>query len=229
MSEDHATFLFADLAGYTALTEAHGDERAADLAEAFCERVCAIEDEHGANDVKTIGDAVMSRAADADQAVALALRIVDEIGQSHGFPAVRAGMHRGPAVRRRDDWFGATINVASRVAALAEPHQVLLTEATREAAGSMAGVELRPLGERRLRNVAAPVRLWAARSKSPPQLLPVDPVCRMTVDPALAADRAEHGGRTHWFCSQRCANAFRERPESYAEAAKDAPPGSGLS
>ena len=216
MSEEPATFLFADLAGFTALTEAHGDERAADLAEAFCERVCAIEDEHGARDVKTIGDAVMSRGADAAQAVALALRIAEEIGQSHGFPAVRVGMHHGPAVRRGDDWFGATINVASRVAALAEPHQVLLTEPTREAAGSMVGVEVRPLGERQLRNVAAPVSLWAARSESARPPLPVDPVCRMTVDPALAADRVKHGGRAYWFCSRRCADVFRRRPERHA-------------
>ena len=36
------TFLFADLAGFTALTEAHGDEHAADLAERFCDAVCEL-------------------------------------------------------------------------------------------------------------------------------------------------------------------------------------------
>ena len=91
MSEE-ATFLFADLAGYTALTEAHGDERAADLAEAFCERVCSIESEHGGSDVKTLGDAVMSRIPDAGEAIRLGVRIVDEIGRSHGFPG-RASRH----------------------------------------------------------------------------------------------------------------------------------------
>jgi YHS domain-containing protein len=51
------TFLFADLSGFTALTEAHGDEQAADLVARFCVAVRQLLDEHRAHEVKTIGHA----------------------------------------------------------------------------------------------------------------------------------------------------------------------------
>src|SRR5688500_20154994 len=60
-----------DLAGYTALTEVQGNHRAAEIAQAFCARVCSIEEEHGARDVKTVGDAVMAHASAADEAILL--------------------------------------------------------------------------------------------------------------------------------------------------------------
>jgi hypothetical protein len=100
------TFLFADLAGFTAMTEAHGDEEAADLAGEFCRAVRALLADHRAEEVKTIGDAMMIRAEDPSQAVELGLRIVEEVGAQHGFPAVRVGINTGPAVERDGDWFG---------------------------------------------------------------------------------------------------------------------------
>ena len=63
------TFLFADLAGFTALTEAHGDEHAADLVAEFCSRVRALLPEHDAEEVKAIGDALMLRTGDATAGV----------------------------------------------------------------------------------------------------------------------------------------------------------------
>ena len=59
-----ATFLFADLAGFTALTEAHGDEQAADLVARFCEAVSEELPSFGADHIKTIGDALMLRVPD---------------------------------------------------------------------------------------------------------------------------------------------------------------------
>ena len=156
------TFLFADLAGFTALTEAVGDERAADLAVAFCERVCELNDPHDAEDVKTIGDACMIRARDPALAVELGLHIVGDVGAHHGLPGVRVGMHHGPAVQRRGDWFGATVNIAARVAALAGEGEVLLTDAVRRAAGALPGVDYEPRGTHRLRHVSQPIVLHAA-------------------------------------------------------------------
>ena len=55
------TFVFADLAGYTALTEAHGDEHAADAAAEFCGAVRVLLPEHNTEEVKAIGDARLLR------------------------------------------------------------------------------------------------------------------------------------------------------------------------
>ena len=140
------TFLFADLSGFTALTEAHGDEQAADLVGGFCVAVRGLLAEHQAQEVKTIGDALMLRTGDAAAAVRLGLCIVHEVGARHGFPLVRVGMHSGPAVERGGDWFGATVNLAARVSAAAAGGEALLTAVTRTASGDVAGVELRERG-----------------------------------------------------------------------------------
>jgi adenylate cyclase len=69
-----ATFVFADIAGFTALTEAHGDERAATLVADFCDAVRAELPADAAH-VKTIGDALMLRVPDPGEAILLGLHI----------------------------------------------------------------------------------------------------------------------------------------------------------
>jgi adenylate cyclase len=156
------TFLFADLSGFTALTEAHGDEQAADLVGGFCVAVRQLLDAHQAQEVKTIGDALMLRTGDATAAIRLGLCIVHDVGAQHGFPLVRVGMHTGSAVERDGDWFGATVNLAARVSAAAAGGEALLTAATRAACGDLEGVELRERGRRAFRNVGEPVPVYAA-------------------------------------------------------------------
>lgn len=214
------TFLFADLAGFTALTEAHGDEEAADLIASFCGEVRQLLPGHGAQEVKTIGDELMIRADSAADAIRLALRIVGEVGGRHGFPAVRAGLHTGPAVARGDDWFGATVNVASRVSRHATAGEILFTDTSRQAAGDDLGdIELSRRGPAQFKNVGQPVELWAVLpdgqgdDRSPVE---IDPVCRMAVVPERAFAAVRHGDHTHHFCSQACADAFRDDPERYA-------------
>jgi Adenylate and Guanylate cyclase catalytic domain len=132
------TFLFADLSGFTALTEAHGDEQAADLVGGFCVAVRQLLGAHQAQEVKTIGDALMLRSGDAAAAIQLGMCIMHDVGAQHGFPLVRVGMHTGPAVEREGDWFGATVNLAGRLSAAASGGDALLTATTRTAAGAPA-------------------------------------------------------------------------------------------
>jgi class 3 adenylate cyclase len=211
------TFLFADLAGFTALTEAMGDEEAAELVGRFCSSVDELLPDHGGEAVKSIGDALMIRADHPGQGVRLGLRIVNEIGGRHFFPTARVGMDTGRAVQREGDWFGATVNTAARVSGVAAGGEVLLTEATRRSAGPIEGVELREHGRRSLRNVAEPVVLYQAvqEGESTKAGLPIDPVCRMAVDPGHSAGSLIHEGVEYHFCSLRCAGAFAAAPERY--------------
>lgn len=215
------TFLFADLAGFTALTEAMGDEDAADLAGRFSDAVRELLPDHRAEAVKAIGDALMIRAEEASDAIRLGLRIVHEVGGQHFFPTVRIGMHTGPAVERDGDWFGATVNVAARVSGMAGGGEVLVTEATREAAGDVTGFDFRERGRQALRNVEEPVLLYAAvrRGESgSASALPVDPVCGMAVDPDHAAGMITHKGTEYHFCSLTCLGRFAAAPEKFAPA-----------
>src|SRR5215218_2506904 len=155
------TFLFADLSGFTALTEAHGDEQAADLVGGFCVAVRRLLAAHQAQEVKTIGDALMLRTGDAGAAIRLGLCIVHDVGAQHGFPLVRVGMHTGPAVERGGDWFGATVNLAARVSAAASGGDALLTAATGAGGGEVEGGEVRERGRWVCRNVREPVQVYA--------------------------------------------------------------------
>jgi adenylate cyclase len=211
-----STFLFADIAGYTALTEAHGDEDAVHLARTFCAAVEQIVSAEGGELVKTIGDAVMVRHPHPGRAVTLGLRASGEVLAGHGFPAVRVGMHHGPALESEGDWFGATVNLAARVAALAAGGEVLITGAVREAAGDLEGVRLESRGEQRLRNVAAPVPVFAAMLEgSSADPADVDPVCRMVVAPGREVGTIRHGGTDYRFCSLGCIHRFAKAPEAY--------------
>ena len=210
------TFLFADLAGYTALTEAHGDERAADIAADFHGEVRAVLALHDADEVKSIGGAVMVVAREPHCAVEVARHLVSEVGARHGALGVRVGMHSGEAVERDGDWFGAAVNLAARVGEVAAAGEVLMTAATRAVAGSaLEGLEVRPRGRRRFKNVGEPVELFALVENTSLELarLPVDPVCRMAVQPPGVA--RVHRGVEHHFCSVACADRFSAAPERY--------------
>jgi len=127
-------------------------------------------------------------------------------------------MHTGPAVERDGDWFGAPVNIAARVSGLAAGGEVLLTEATRAAAGAVEEVEFDERGRRPLKNVDEPVTLHAALAEGARSAsgLPIDPACRMAVEPARAAGTVVHEGVEYQFCSLECAGRFAAAPERYA-------------
>ena len=138
-----AAFLYADLVGFTAFTEEHGDEAAADLALAFCERTCELNRGHQARDVKLIGDASLIYVPEPRLAADLALHIVEDIGPQTGFPKVRVGGHYGSAAERSGDWFGGAVNAASRIADLAPEGSVVVTAAIAGPGWFSSGYRLR--------------------------------------------------------------------------------------
>jgi class 3 adenylate cyclase/YHS domain-containing protein len=173
--------------------------------------------------VKSIGDALMIHGSDPAGAISLGLAIVDDVGAQHEFPAVRAGMHTGPALERDGDWFGTTVNIAARVSGIASGGEVLLTDATRAAAGRIDGVHIRERGRHALKNIGEPVLLFAALRDGERDHagLPIDPVCRMAVDPDHSAGRLRHEGAEFHFCSLECARVFAADPGRYASSASE--------
>lgn len=216
MGEASQTFLFADLAGFTALTEAHGDEQAADTAAAFFTCVRDQLGDYRADEVKTIGDAVMVRSETARDAVLLALGIVEAVEAEPLLPTVRVGMDTGQGVEREGDWFGSAVNTAARLAGAAAGAEVLLSEGTYRAAGELSGVEFRRHGEIRLKNLPVPTLVYAVvRVGGRDGDLAIDPVCRMVIAENAAAGRLIFDGVEYEFCSLDCAGKFAADPERY--------------
>jgi len=110
------------------LTEAVG--AAADLARDFRRTMCALSRDHGARQVKSMGDGVMIWIGDASDAVSLAAETFERVGTRSDLLPVRIGFHTGPAVRRGGDWYGSAVNVAARLADQAKPNEALVSEAT---------------------------------------------------------------------------------------------------
>jgi adenylate cyclase len=217
VAESTASFVFADIAGFAALTEAHGDEEAVALIERFTDSVAAELPAVGGEHVKTIGDALMLRIPEPGPAIRLGLRIVRGVFGEHGAPAIRVGLHHGSAIERDGDYFGAAVNLAARVSSLAAGGEVLVSGSTGALVPDLEGVVYESRGRHALKNVSDPVEIFAALEVGETaHQLPVDPVCRMAVDPERAPGRLLHDGNAYFFCSLECAGEFARQPERFA-------------
>ncbi len=159
--QDH-TFLFADLVGFTAFTERVGDENAADVAVAFRAAAAHVAADVGCEIVKDLGDAVMVHGREAAPVVTFALRLARELSDEGWCPPLRIGVHSGPAAQRGRDWYGATVNVAARLADSAGAGEILMSRETREQLETRSGVTIAERGARSFRNVGAPLAVFAA-------------------------------------------------------------------
>jgi adenylate cyclase len=210
-----ATFCFVDLAGFTALTEAHGAEAAADCVQRFGR---SVEDALAGEGrlIERVGDAVFVTTPTAGPAVRFLVRLFTSTAHEQDFPVLRAGLHHGEALERDGSFFGATVNLAARVAAQARGGQVLAT-APVAAAARGEGVEVSSLGMFTLRNVRDPVELFALEvcESLDAGADAIDPVCRMRVSRQQAAGQLRFDGVEYWFCSLGCAAAFAASPNAY--------------
>jgi len=213
--------VFVDLSGFTALTEAMGDLKTAEVLDRFSALVRQSVAAHGGQVVKQIGDAFLLVFHEPRDAVICALDVEARTAAVPTFPAVRAGIHHGPVLYREGDYVGATVNLAARVVAEAERHQVLVTEAIHQAARALPDVALVRLPKRAVKGVSEEVVLYDVRRTSgPPRpARAVDPVCRMELGPAEEAARLVVEGVEHRFCSEACLRRFVAAPERYTGGA----------
>ena len=150
---------FADLAGYTRLTEEQGDEHAVSAVERFVEeveRTLPID----ARVLKTLGDEVMIVAADS---VALTRWAVGfQARAPAGVPPPRIGIHYGEAIYRDGDYYGREVNQAARVVARAAGGEVLVTRAVVDLAEGVEGLAFKLIGEVGLKGFSEPTELFLA-------------------------------------------------------------------
>lgn len=215
-SEVDVTFLIADLAGYTALTETHGNLHAAHVVTRFVELVgTALEP--GTRLVERVGDAVLIVAEGSPLAVRTAVALRDAAEREALFPLLRIGIHGGPVVQLDGSYFGTALNLTARLAGYARPDQILCTERITQSVADLPDVQFRPLGPVRLKNIAVPVPVFQVLPARRPRAAGlVDPVCRMRVSAKQAPARLPFEGGTYLFCSMACARAFAEHPDRYA-------------
>ena len=122
--------VFVDLSGFTRLTREHGDESAVRAATSLQRRADEAATRYGGRLVKLLGDGAMLRLTEPTVGVDAALDLVETMS-GEGALSSHAGVHTGPVIERDLDVFGQTVNLASRIADVAGPGEVLASEAGR--------------------------------------------------------------------------------------------------
>ena len=168
--------MFADLAGYTRITEEQGDERAARVALRLAELAVDAAREHDGRLVKLLGDGVMLHFASPRDAVDAALDLVEAVDRA-GLPSAHIGIDAGRVIVRDGDYFGHTVNLASRISARAGSGDVLVSSAVRDAAAVASegpAFVFEPIGRAELKGIAEPIELFRASQSMIPGREPAD-------------------------------------------------------
>ena len=170
------TFLFTDIEGSTRLVQALGDEYAGLLEEHHALVSGAIE-AAGGRVFGSEGDALFAAFDSAVPAIAAAAAAQRALA-AHRWPAggevrVRMGIHTGQAIDTGDNYVGLSLHQVARIANAAHGGMVLVSQATRQLAQALpAGLDLRDLGERRLKDLAAAERLYQLLAEDLPSDFP---------------------------------------------------------
>lgn len=152
---------FADLVGFTKLGEQVETEELGLIANRLDELATAVA-EPPVRLLKLIGDGAMLVSTDAAAMVEAALRMVDAAeAEGDEFPSLRAGIAHGSVHVQAGDYYGRTVNLASRLGGIAYPGSVLVDAAAKEAAGDDFAYSF--AGERHLKGFESKARLYRAR------------------------------------------------------------------
>jgi class 3 adenylate cyclase/YHS domain-containing protein len=205
-----ATVVFVDLAGFSAITDVYGDASAIAVLERFEELVHEALDGLGPP-IKWIGDEAMFGFPDPATALQVLGRLLPACRAEPRIPLTRTGLNHGPVLRRANDLFGSTVNIAARIAAFASPGQLLATQPIAEIA-TASGIVARDIGKVALRSISDHASLYSIELAPAFDPAWIDPVCKMHA-PYAAYRRTTPTGP--WFCSERCAEAYRRSPETY--------------
>jgi adenylate cyclase len=151
---------FLDITGYTRLTQERGDAAAAQLAEELGGVVRQAAVHHGGRPVKWLGDGVMLHFPNPGSGVVAALDMVERIVGA-GLPPAHVGLHAGPVIFQEGDYYGQTVNLASRIADYAQAGQVMVSQSVVDAADG-SPVAFREVGPVELKGVQGAMPLFAA-------------------------------------------------------------------
>ena len=145
------SLLFTDVVGSTASAARTGDLPWKHLLSAHRDSVRRAFARFGGTEINTAGDGFLASFALPSSALRCAMQVVSE-SKEMGFE-IRAGVHTGEvSFLPPDDLVGIAVHIAARVASLAGPSEVLMTDTVRTLVAG-TGIEVEPVGERTLKGV----------------------------------------------------------------------------
>ncbi|MCH8837503.1 MAG: hypothetical protein IIA60_06830 [Candidatus Marinimicrobia bacterium] len=153
-----AAIMFTDIVGYTALM-GNDEQKALQLLQKNRGLLKPIIEQFRGEWLKEMGDGTLSSFASAVDAVNCALAIQQVLKDDPDLK-LRIGIHIGDVVFEGGDVFGDGVNVASRLEPLAEPGGICVSERVYEDIRNKAGIEAASIGEKTLKGVENPVKVY---------------------------------------------------------------------
>jgi adenylate cyclase len=150
---DHRVVGFADLVGFTALSQQVDAHELAAVVDRFEAIAYDTVNRSGGRVVKMIGDEVMFSVPDEVAAVEIALSLSETYRDDDELSDVRVGLASGPVLQREADLFGPVVNRASRIVNIAFPGSVVCAAEICEALGEVEGIGWKSIGTRNLKDI----------------------------------------------------------------------------
>jgi adenylate cyclase len=159
---DHRVVGFADLVGFTALSQQIDAHELAEVVDRFESIAYDTVNRLGGRVVKMIGDEVMFSVPDEPSAIEIALSLAETYRNDDELSDVRVGLAAGPVLMREADLFGPVVNRASRIVNIAFPGSVVCAGELADALGDLPGVAAKSIGTRNLKDIGK-VQLFVVR------------------------------------------------------------------
>ncbi len=154
------TFLIADIRGYTAFTQSHGDEQAARLARAFADLAGEAIATQGGAIVELRGDEVLAVFGSPRMALRASIDLLDRVASHRDQPfEIGVGIDSGEAVPVDDGYRGGALNVAARLCSLAAPGRILTTDVVTHLARKVEGLRYIDQGSVNLNGMDSSIRV----------------------------------------------------------------------
>ena len=156
---------FVDISGYTTMTERRGDNEAVRASEVIRQRTQRVVRAHEGSLVKLLGDGAMVHFQDVGGAVAATFELIQTLGEE-GLPA-HAGIHAGSMMEHDGDYYGNTVNLASRLAGQAGAGEIVVSAAVMENTPAH-GFDFELVEQVQLKGIDRPVEIYRVVTRSGP-------------------------------------------------------------
>ena len=153
---------FADLVGFTALSQQVPDDELARVVDRFEAIAYDTVSSHSGRVVKMIGDEVMFSTTDVREAVEIGLALAETFKEDEALSDVRVGVACGPVLEREGDLYGPVVNLASRIVGIAYPGSVVVSPDVHEALADDEALRFKSLRSHTLKDIGK-VKLWTVR------------------------------------------------------------------
>lgn len=203
--EQNIAILIADLAGYTALTETHGASTAADLIDKYIEIVeaslasnCHLHER--------VGDEVIIVSSSPGQLALTALQLIQNCLREDNFLQLHGGLHYGKVLKRKNHYFGTTINVASRIASKADKGSIWCSSEFLNALEDKSAFTFEAKGMHQFKNVNEEIEVFELVTRFSKTFY-IDPVCRMLIHQSGTVTHHPYE-KNVFFCSPHCLQIY---------------------